>query len=139
MTEDRDSAGQCVRLLATKPAEDSSQMLLTKVGVKEPPAFSLFQQFTVELRTHFSFLCSTESAGVEQIVEWKSARCNEMLSTVFCKVSCFKQQTALLWISLTATIMEGRKDRPSIAKAPHIQLRENVNISTLPCWVILRY
>jgi hypothetical protein len=128
MTEDSNSVEQCVRLSATTTTEDSSQILPTKVGVEEPPAFSLFQQFTVELRTHFSFLCSTESAEVEQIVEWKSARCDEMLSTEFCKVSYFKQQTALLWISLSATIMEGRKDRPSIAKAPHIQLRQNVNI-----------
>jgi hypothetical protein len=66
----------------------------------------------------------------------KNARCDEMLSTEFCKVSCFKLQTALLWISLTAKVMEGRKDRPSIAKAPHIQLRQNVNISTRPWWVI---
>jgi hypothetical protein len=59
------------------------------VGVEEHLAFSLFHQFTVELRIHFSFLCSRESAKVEQIFQWKPARYDEMLSTEFskCRVS----------------------------------------------------
>jgi len=83
--------GQCVSLSATTAIKDSGQILAIPVGVEEPLAFSLFQQLTVEPRMHFSFLCSTESAKVEQIVQWKTARCDEMVSTEFCKVSCFKQ------------------------------------------------
>ena len=83
--------GQCVILSATTATEDSSQILAIRVGVEELLAFSLFQQLAVQLRIYFSFVCSRESAKLEQIVQWKTARSDEMVSTEFCKMSCFKQ------------------------------------------------
>ena len=72
--------GLCVSLSATTAIEDSSKILAIQFGVEEPPAVSLFQQFPVDLRTHFSFPCNTELEKVEQIVQWKTASCAEMVS-----------------------------------------------------------
>ena len=83
--------GQCVSLSATTAIEDSSQILAIQVGAEELLSFSLFRQFRVEPRMHFSFPCSRESAKVEQIIQWKTVRCDEMMCTVFGKVSCSKQ------------------------------------------------
>jgi hypothetical protein len=83
--------GQCVSLSATTATEDSSQILTIQAGVQEPSAFSLCQQFTVELRMHFPFICSRESAKVEQIVRWSTVRRDVMLSSPYCKLLCSRQ------------------------------------------------